>query len=479
MTDKERELHELAYAEVKKHKETVDADPYRQAFHIMPPVGLVNDPNGFVQWNGTYHMFYQWNPFAPNHSHKFWGHVTSDDLVNWKEQPIAIAPSDWFDKNGCYSGSGIDVDGKLTLMYTGNVKDEDGNRESYQCLAVSEDGVHFEKLGPVVDQLPEGYTAHFRDPKVWKENGRYYFVIGAQTEDLTGRVLLYSSDDMKNWELHGPIAGSNVGTLREFGYMWECPDVFRLDGTDVLVVSPQGLEAEGLRFHNVYQAGYFLGNLDLDKASFEHGEFDELDRGFEFYAPQTTVDESGRRILVGWMGVPDQEEEYQPTVEKGWIHCLTVPRVLTVEDGLLKQRPVAELSKLRGEATHAVVSLQDEMQELVPSKARAQELLLTDLEQAEWEIDVFGAATISYDKATNLLSFERPNGKTGDAERRQVKVDRLSELRVFIDRSSLELFVNDGEYVLTGRIFPGESESGLRVRGESVNEFAVTAWDFE
>jgi len=96
--------------------------------------------------------------------------------------------------------------------------------------------------------------------------------------------------------------------------MWECPDLFKLNGRDVLIVSPQGLNPKGYFYHNLYQAGYFVGQMDYEKAAFKHAEFVELDRCFDFYAPQTTLDEKGLRILFRWMGVPEENEPYHQTI---------------------------------------------------------------------------------------------------------------------------------------------------------------------
>ncbi len=310
---KER-LIEQAYEEINKHKECVESDEYRLLYHIMPPVGLLNDPNGFIQWKGTYHLFYQWMPFKTEHGAKFWGHYSSPNLVHWQAEPIALAPTDWFDKNGCYSGSAIADGESLKLFYTGNVKDAVGNRETYQCLAESKDGIQFEKKGVVVE-LPEGYTAHFRDPKVWKHEDHFYMIIGAQSLAKQGQAVLFRSTDLKDWTHLGAIAGGGTEQLTDFGYMWECPDLFRLQEADILLVSPQGLEPEGMLYQNVYQSGYFVGQLDYEQAHYAHGGFTELDRGFEFYAPQTTLDEQGRRIMIAWMGVPEQYEQEHPTVK--------------------------------------------------------------------------------------------------------------------------------------------------------------------
>src|SRR5690606_27727101 len=122
MSGKELLLMEKAYNEVNKYRDKVLDDPYRLNYHLMPPVGLLNDPNGLIQYKGHYHVFYQWNPFATAHGAKFWGHYSSKDMVNWQEEPIALVPSEWYERNGCYSGSAIELDGKLYLFYTGNVK---------------------------------------------------------------------------------------------------------------------------------------------------------------------------------------------------------------------------------------------------------------------------------------------------------------------------------------------------------------------
>ncbi|NJP38231.1 sucrose-6-phosphate hydrolase [Alkalicoccus luteus] len=462
MTENEKQLHDAAYQAVVKEGARVEADPYRQVYHRMPPVGLLNDPNGWIQWNGTYHLFFQWNPFAPDHTHKFWGHWTSEDLINWNEEPIALAPSEWFEKNGCYSGSAMELDGKLALLYTGNVKDENNQREAYQCLALSEDGKTFEKKGPLVNSQPEGYTAHFRDPKVWEENGAYYFVIGAQTESEEGQVLLYRSTDFQEWDYIGPFAGSHLNGLGAFGYMWECPDLFKLDGEDVLIVSPQGLEQQGNRFENVYQAGYFTGRADLEAPSFTHGEFRELDEGFEFYAPQTTLDEKGRRLLFGWMGVPDSDEEHQPTTSAGWIHCMTVPRVLRVENGAVVQEPAEELEALRaGEPLEMKVQLAQGAEAAVTP---ASEIVLETNSASEFSITIRDGLTLTYENG--LLTMSRPSFKDGSIETRSTNIASIDELRLFLDSSSAEVFVDGGRTVMTARFFPEPEANIVRISGE-------------
>ncbi|WP_339148132.1 MULTISPECIES: sucrose-6-phosphate hydrolase [unclassified Sutcliffiella] len=478
MTERERELIRLAEEEVEKNKKVVESDPYRLRFHLMPPVGLLNDPNGFIQWNGTYHLFYQWMPFKTGHGAKYWGHYSSADLTSWKHEPIALAPSEWFEKNGCYSGSAIEHDGKMVLFYTGNVKDASGNRETYQCMAVSEDGLTFDKKGPVVE-LPEGYTAHFRDPKVWKKGSEWYMVVGAQSEDMTGKVALLKSADLKDWEHLGAIAGSGLNGLGDFGYMWECPDLFELDGMDVLIVSPQGLVPDGMKYQNVYQAGYFIGKLDYEDAAFGHGDFVELDRGFEFYAPQTTLDEKGRRLMVGWMGIPEQDEDKHPTIAHKWIHALTVPRELKCLDGKLLQIPAEELAQMRKASMVELSDMQlsEDKVGFAMEERRVFEMSFSFGHLCSFELDLGEAAQLTYDASSSVFSLHRKSFVTGEWETRSCKLGALTELRAFVDTSSIEVFLNGGEEVFTARIFPeGDSATGeVRVSG-SGTLVQVNAW---
>ncbi|WP_141430553.1 sucrose-6-phosphate hydrolase [Bacillus sp. 03113] len=469
----------LAEKEVEQHKNLVESDIYRLKYHLMPPVGLLNDPNGFIQWRGKYYLFYQWNPFKTGHGAKFWGLYTSTNLVDWQDQGIALAPTDWFDKNGCYSGSAVeDENGVLTLFYTGNVKDEQNNRSSYQCKAISTDGITFTKQGVAVE-LPKGYTPHFRDPKVWKHENTWYMIIGAQAEDQTGKAVLFKSDDLNEWQHLGIIAGDHVGNLGDFGYMWECPDLFELQGKDVLIVSPQGLEPEGILYHNKYQSGYFIGQLNYEQVTFEHGEFVELDRGFEFYAPQTTVDEKGRRLMVGWMGVPEQGEDQQPTVEHKWVHTLTLPRELKFVNEKLYQVPVDELQLLRKEEVHhQSVFIENEEKQLEGVSGDVLELYAQIKElEGQFEITIRDYARIHFDKEAKLFTLERPSFENGEREVRQCVIDQLDELTIYLDTSSIEIFINNGQEVFSSRIFPSKENKQIVFNSPDKALFDVKKWN--
>lgn len=476
MTEKEGLLIQKTFEEVKKFEDKVQNDPYRLNYHLMPPVGLLNDPNGLIHYKGVYHVFYQWNPFGTKHGAKLWGHYSSKDMVHWQEEPVALAPSEWYERNGCYSGSSVEVDGKLYLIYTGNVKREDGTRETYQCLAVSLDGIHFEKHGPII-QLPKGYNAHFRDPKVWKKNDRWYMILGAQTLDEKGTAVLFTSKDLYYWEEAGRIAGAGMNGLADFGYMWECPDLFNLNGKDILMVSPQGLESNGYFYHNLFQSGYFIGTLDYENSTFQHGPFTELDRGFDFYAPQSFTDEKGRTILYGWMGITDETEQYHPTISNHWVHALTMPRVLTFQNGKIYQRPVEELKKLRKDKVmYENVKIEGNQIQFDEVKGLSVELFLDSVkvETGKFKISFRNEAFLHYDSVQKEISLQRRNLKTGSLETRNCKISSLSNLHIFMDHSSLEIFINNGEEVFTVRYFPDPKDITIFFHGNA--DFSLTKW---
>lgn len=447
------QLREKIKEQLVSAKKNVENNKYRLAFHITPPVGLLNDPNGLIYFKGKYHVFFQWNPFETKHTFKAWGHVSSKDFIQWEEHPPALIPSEWYEKDGCYSGSAVEYNGKLYLFYTGNVRIEDGERETYQCLAISEDGVHFEKKGPVIE-LPDGYTTHFRDPKVWQEGEKWYMVLGAQTESLEGTVVLYSSSDLFHWQLEGPLAGPGNTLDHSFGYMWECPDFFQLNENDVFVCSPQGLESEQYKYQNLYQSGYFIGDWNRQTRKFNHNEFQELDYGFDFYAPQTFTDELRRRILIAWMGMGDEMEQHHPTVQDGWLHALTIPRELSIKEGKLYQKPVDELQTLRMNHHRRAFTLTNEEIE-IELNSDLQEIMINidQFEGREFSLQFPDRWKLTYTLEQGVVSFERTRFDSSEIEIRHCLIEHVDRIHILQDRSSVEIFLNNGEKVFTSRYY--------------------------
>ena len=269
----------LIEEESRRQKGRTDQDLWRPRLHIAPPAGWLNDPNGLCQYKGIYHAFYQLAYFQPEGGLKFWGHCTSRDLLHWEFQGVPLCPDQPFDCHGAYSGSALIEEDQMYLFYTGNVKllgEHDyvnTGRESNTVMAVSPDGMQVDtkELLMTNGDYPDDLTRHVRDPKVWKQDGRYYMVLGARTREDEGTVLLFSSEDKKRWNyVH------RFRMEKPFGYMWECPDLYVLDGHTVLSISPQGVEQDGLKFANKYQSGtcFLSGDFRETKAL---GEFRELD----------------------------------------------------------------------------------------------------------------------------------------------------------------------------------------------------------
>ena len=202
-------------------------DPRRPVFHLTPPTGWLNDPNGLCYFQGEYHVFYQYSPFNANGGVKFWGHYKSRDLLSWEQCPVMLYSDQSYDVHGAYSGSALCEDDGMYLYYTGNIKhggDFDyilDGRENNTAMAYSPDGVHlsWKRMLMGHKDYPDELTRHVRDPKVWKQNGKYYMVLGARTVRDAGEALVFESEDKFQWKYINALRAPEV-----FGYMWECPD---------------------------------------------------------------------------------------------------------------------------------------------------------------------------------------------------------------------------------------------------------------
>lgn len=436
-------------------REQAQKDPYRLHFHLMPPVGWLNDPNGLCQYQGDYHVFFQYSPSDCQGGLKLWGHYCSGDLLHWEYLGAPLLADTPWDCHGVYSGSALVLKDGIHLYYTGNIKLEDRDydyiqegREAWTLHTFSKDGETFgpKKVALSPREYPSDYTCHIRDPKVWQEKDRYYMIQGGRRKDEKGAVLLYTSCDGENWEFNRELT-----TEEPFGYMWECPDLFPLGDRQVLSFSPQGLTRENYRYQNVYQSGYFLLKKDWrEKQTFEN--FREWDYGFDFYAPQTFQDEKGRRILVGWMGMPDSQEEYTNPLEGGWQHALTVPREIILQEGKVLQYPMVELEDLRGEQYQLnrgqELSLENPCFDLLLERQEKEEDLQLILSGTE------GSCTLSYKEGVFKVELDQAAGR--GRQLRQAHVEKLEKLRVLADTSALEIYLNDGETVFTTRWYPGK-----------------------
>lgn len=419
-------------------------DPHRLTFHIQPPTGWLNDPNGLCKYGEDYHVFFQYGPFDCTGGVKHWGHCKSRDLVHWEYLPILLCPDQPYDIHGVYSGSAYIEDGKMYLYYTGNVKHEGDHdyirtgRGHNTCLAISEDGESMASKQCLMENkdYPAGLTCHVRDPKVWKMDGKYYMVQGARTLEDRGEVLIFQSEDKMHWTHCNTITTPEI-----FGYMWECPDLFEIDGQWFLCVSPQGVAQTDDRFQNVYACGYFPLYGDF-RGDCTLGEFQTLDKGFDFYAPQSFLDGT-RRIQFGWMGMPDAEYT-NPTTAYGWQHCMTVPCVLTAKDGKILRNPVSELNALHGTVRHLSVA---------PGVSESVKTFDLQYQTAGQPFDLTIHDSVRLNWQDGVLILSVPQGGAGRTTRVAHCAAPMS-LRILADTSSVEVFVDGGATCMSTRCYP-------------------------
>mgnify|MGYP004563341987 CR=1 FL=1 len=454
--------------EAKEYYKKGQYDEYRNNYHFEPPFGLLNDPNGLSYYNGEYHLFFQWNPYTCEHKFKHWGLIRTKDFKKFTIPKLMMAPNDYYDKNGCYSGCGVVVGDNLELFYTGNVKDENDNRKVYQCRATLDKDGNFIKKGPVIDKVADGYTAHFRDPYVYKKDDKYIMIIGTQTKEEKGRAVVYTSYDLEKWTFEGEMKTR----YEDFGYMWECPNMIKIDSKDVFVFSPQGLKKEEFRYQNIYQSGYMMGKFNEYSLEFDHDEFEELDMGFDFYAPQVFKDDKNRNILIGWMGLPEEEKNHDSN-RYNWVHSLTMPRELSIRNNKLYQFPIKEIQDLKEEK---LFDLQDEKLDNIQINNICENSYLLSL-----KLNKENAKTMSLKFMLNKeeymlleVNFKDSIGKLHRvgkiSEVRKFKIDKFKTNRsddlkidIFVDKSAVEIYLQDGEIALSSRVYASKDAKNIEL----------------
>lgn len=442
---------------------------FRQKYHFMAPSGWINDPNGLIYWRGEYHLFYQHNPYGSIWSSMHWGHAVSSDLVHWRHLPIALAPSEPYDlsKNGgCFSGSAVDNNGVLTLMYTSAIggEEKNGGRQT-QSLATSKDGITFKKYegNPVIPKPPpEHGSIDFRDPKLWKRDNTWYVVLGTCAPGKQkGKIVLYKSLDLFNWDYIGIIAdNTEIG-----GTMWECPDFSEINGKWVLFFSPEGFEAK--------KTMYLVGDFDWETHKYNWTTKAEVDQGLDFYAPQTFLDSKGNRVLVGWV---DGSAEVRPTASEKWTGHLTVPRRLVVNSNSRVQFiPVDELKILRTTLhiyKDVIVKDGEKLALSAGNGVNAELIIIFDLtnttaEKIQLDVRVGEKefTRVELNLKDSKILFDRDKSGSGVLGNKEIPLEDAKEprllLHVFLDTSSIEFFTDDYRTVFSANIFPSPESNGI------------------
>jgi beta-fructofuranosidase len=449
-------------------------DYHRPRYHLSSKT-WINDPIPFF-WNGKYHIFFQYAPDWPEDSIKHWGHAVSRDAVHWEELPIALSPTPHSpDAGGVWTGCVVEHAGTFYTFYTGI--NESG--EQVQCLATSGDLIHWEKSprNPIITVQPPGFGKCFRDPHVWKENGRWLMLIGSELPEKRGGAgLLYGSDDLRHWEYLHPLA---TGRTEETQYDWECPDFFLLGGRHVLLSS---------RTRTFWQSGSYA-NEKFTAERFGVAESTLL------YAAKTLRDGSDRRLLWGWVREA-RNSELQSAA--GWSGVLSLPRVLSLSnDGVFHQKPLPELERLRGRHRH--------FENIRLGGSHLEAVVLDGIAGAALELSVrFAAPDMStpaarftgvkvmcdaggnggveclYDASTHTFGRVLSEWDT-DKVPFALRPGEPLTLRLWIDGSVIEAFVND-RAAWTWRYYPGSEQLlhiALIARDGAATAEAVDVWEIE
>lgn len=472
-----RALAQQAISESQAH-----SDPDYPLFHVAPPVGRLNDPNGLVVHNGTYHAFYQFSPFHGRRKLVYWGHSTSTDLTWWEHQEPAIVPDSWYDRDGAYSGNAVVDQGTVYLNYTGNVRPGEDERDTHQCVVTTTDLRTFTKSprNPLIPEPPHGYTRHVRDPQVWRDDdGTFRMCLGAQRQDLTGCALLYSSPDLMDWNFDGELRFPDSPELNQnFGYMWECPGLVRVpdaDGTrthDVLLFCPQGISPSREGFKNIFPTCYLVGELHGNELR-NTGDFHELDRGFEFYAPQVFAREpgvDGPTLMTAWVG--NASEDHQPSIEHGWVHTLSVIRELTVSNGRLVQKPHLDTTQAHTVTTGLPGEIGPRKASLEPLNGQRSFRAVFTIEAdhtADWGFRIGSEAShVDFLFSGGQLTVDRSTTRYAHGNQRNVTLPETPAMTVELihDRSVTELFLSDGALSFTLRSYLEETPFAVQMWAE-------------
>ncbi|QYK67445.1 GH32 C-terminal domain-containing protein [Paenibacillus sp. S02] len=496
---------QLNYDEIKLDRTPLLLDRHRPQYHVSPPAHWMNEPHAPIYFDGQYHLFYQHNPHGPFFHQIHWGHWVSQDLVHWRDLPVALAPEkDQLAPDGIWSGSATyDADGLPVLFFTAGNDSASPNQSvalarSTYTLDGNPDLVHWVKHPEplIVQKKGMGAFGDFRDPFVWKDDDGWYALVGSGIEG--GAALAFASQDMLNWTYKGPFFKADIQKFPYLGPIWELPVLLPL-GSDkqgvnkhLLLVSPVGKGAD-------VEVFYWIGQLDKQNLSFipDQEEPQLIDVGdFHFTGPSGMVDPKTGRNIVFTIAQGDRTSEME--YKSGWAHNGGLPlSVYLRDDGRLGIEPIQELQSLRGAKRLSLrdqslaetnVQLRDvhgdmlEIQlELEPGSAKQFGIKVRCTPDGEEETLLYydwNQAMLVVDRSkTTLHPGEKCRGVQGG------KLELLGEnlkLHIYLDRSMVEAYAN-GLKSLTTRVYPSRMDAlGLEIWGDGEAFIkSLDIWDMQ
>jgi beta-fructofuranosidase len=427
----------------------------RHKFHLMPLIGWMNDPNGFVFFQGYFHLFYQFYPYEAKWGPMHWGHARSKNLIDWEHLPVALAP-DLVHEDGCFSGGGTIFNDKLILMYTSHFNQNFQRQE--QSLAISSDGVIFNKTKkPVItiNDLPlNASKTDFRDPNPVTINGHHFILVGSSTLEKAGQILVYKTDDFLTFKYLNAIKHPL------FGEIAECPDLFELNGKHVLLFSATNLKQEKNRFKNVNSSLYAVGLFDVNTGEFKFDNVDELDSGHHYYAPQT-LDHQHERISIAWMEMWGKPY-FTALSNHGWVGAMTIPRRLSMRDDKLYQEPIHLEPYVK-----SVIDIKN------VSKINTAKYFILDGKiptNKPTEIKIGSGNNYYLLKIdSESIILDTSNIVLFPLEAREIKHQlNVISFKLIMDNSSLELFVENVDKTITTRVYFDEISVDIVVHSTEI-----------
>lgn len=464
---------------IMKLKAQVAASKWRTKTHVQPDTGLINDPCSLNFFNNKWHLYYQQFPFGPVHGLKSWAHAVSKDLFNWRRVPGDLLPDNEYDSHGAYTGSALVTHGTLRLMYTGNARDDQWHRHSTQLGAVlGADGRLFKDPKPLILTPPTGYTQEFRDPFLFNYEGQTYVLIGGQRPDHTGAILLYAKQTDKSWRFVAPLSIPD-----EFcGYMVECPNITFISGKVVLVYCPQGLDQDFFEYENIYpNIALVADSFDPTTGNLTHQRLQNIDKGFDFYATRLANTDDDGTLAISWLGLPDTT---YPTDDDGWAGVLSYVRQLTLRDDHVCLYPHPAIKSLRETAVEDLPVIQQHDDEwTVTNLEGAFELAFTLAAGQKTTIHLpdgdHDQLLIHLDSDSGQGMIQRENRNNGGSLRQfGFPAGKTVEIRLFIDVSVFELFIDQGYRVVSGRFFGNEAPTAARITPPSAAS-DVASWNLK
>ncbi len=406
---------------------------YRLKYHVMPPAGWMNDPNGLVYFKGKYHLYYQYNPYDTRTGKMCWGHAVSEDLVTYSEGGVALAHDGAHES--VFSGGAIETDGTITAYYT--LHFECGETKTEEVYAgASVDGNAFSNVTKVFDNetLPENISrTDFRDPCPVKIGDTYYvFVGGKDTLKNAGVIVVLGGKSPEKLEYK-----FYIGPFCELGDMGECPSYFKVNGKDVLLASGCRVQERGNDFKNTNASVFIVGDLDFEKGEMKVDFIKEIDKGDAFYAPQF-VRGADKPVMIAWFETWDKP---YPTNDMGhgWVGAFTMPRIIEYKNGDIFQSPVDGLNAYRYEVCEGEV----------PESA-----------DISFEFCGEGALTLEGDNGKVTvgndggvyLDTRFANNSNGCIRRTNGNYGRCY-VRILLDVSGIEVFIDEGRETISSRIY--------------------------